>query len=387
MVQLLWFVLAGVVAFIAHTKGRNPTGWFIYAFVLCPVALVHVLLIKSEFSEDIQAAPESNGAEQDDMRYCPFCTESIKKKATRCNRCGKKVEPLVSKGIKNSPEAMEADRRRVMFQSRYPVAGRSASAIVERNTPPEKQKKASFAGRFEKTTGQSRSKPIRMIVAILVALAVVGIGFLDKLPLDAVSPSSRRQPTDVVPAVKTRLQAFTERKQEIVAQAKLALEDGRLDEVLSIIEPYGGVDDPDLKALRNKAKEIALLDKVKELPASDPVGNYEGYAELARLDPSNEQYRKKKEHYEKVLSKYGRQPMKDNSGSYPEVVAYLKERHPKGTSLSMGGSSEPRFGKSGWVVLCEYRTWKGRGKTTARKDWFLIRKGKVVGMAPFKARK
>jgi hypothetical protein len=40
-----WFIPATLVALIAVAKGRGGCGWFIYAFLLWPIALLHVLLI------------------------------------------------------------------------------------------------------------------------------------------------------------------------------------------------------------------------------------------------------------------------------------------------------------------------------------------------------
>jgi len=41
------FVLAGLVAMVATMKGRSGASWFVYALLVFPVALVHVLAIRS----------------------------------------------------------------------------------------------------------------------------------------------------------------------------------------------------------------------------------------------------------------------------------------------------------------------------------------------------
>lgn len=48
---LLAFVLTGLVAMIATVKGRSGVLWFLYALLIFPVALIHVLVIRSRRSE------------------------------------------------------------------------------------------------------------------------------------------------------------------------------------------------------------------------------------------------------------------------------------------------------------------------------------------------
>ena len=45
------FVLAGLVAMIATVKGRGGGAWFVYALLVFPVALIHVLVIRSRRPE------------------------------------------------------------------------------------------------------------------------------------------------------------------------------------------------------------------------------------------------------------------------------------------------------------------------------------------------
>lgn len=41
------FVLSGLVAMIAAHKGRSSLKWFVYALLIFPAALIHVLLIRT----------------------------------------------------------------------------------------------------------------------------------------------------------------------------------------------------------------------------------------------------------------------------------------------------------------------------------------------------
>jgi hypothetical protein len=48
---LLAFVLCGLVAMIATIKGRSGLAWFFYAVLIFPIALIHVLMIRSRRPE------------------------------------------------------------------------------------------------------------------------------------------------------------------------------------------------------------------------------------------------------------------------------------------------------------------------------------------------
>lgn len=82
-----WVVMAIVVAIIANSKGRSAGLWFIYAFLIWPVALVHILV-----------QPRGDQAERDRARKsgrrpCPFCAEMIRPEATVCPHCQKDLTP------------------------------------------------------------------------------------------------------------------------------------------------------------------------------------------------------------------------------------------------------------------------------------------------------
>jgi len=57
------FVLAGLVAMIATVKGRPGASWFFYGLLVFPIALIHVLIIRSRRPEANVAPPTAAQAE------------------------------------------------------------------------------------------------------------------------------------------------------------------------------------------------------------------------------------------------------------------------------------------------------------------------------------
>ena len=60
--EFVIFLLFGLIpAIIAHTKSRSFWGWWLYGFVLFPIALVHVLFkddsLRCEVRFDDRSAP------------------------------------------------------------------------------------------------------------------------------------------------------------------------------------------------------------------------------------------------------------------------------------------------------------------------------------------
>ena len=77
----IWLLLGIVVALIARSKGRSGLGWFLYGFLIWPVALVHILLVART------AEAEEKRARSSGRVACPHGAEFIKPQARVCPHC------------------------------------------------------------------------------------------------------------------------------------------------------------------------------------------------------------------------------------------------------------------------------------------------------------
>lgn len=94
---IFWLIMAGVVAIIASSKGFSGFGWFLYGFVIWPIALVHVLvrakatpptaipvvITEGVVARSANAAPAAPAA----MKTCPMCAEQVQAAARICRFC------------------------------------------------------------------------------------------------------------------------------------------------------------------------------------------------------------------------------------------------------------------------------------------------------------
>ena len=85
-------VLLGLIpAAIAHNKGHNFLGWWIFGAGLFIVALPLAIVLKPDatvLEKRKELASLAAGG-----RKCPSCAEVIKREARVCRFCGRDVEP------------------------------------------------------------------------------------------------------------------------------------------------------------------------------------------------------------------------------------------------------------------------------------------------------
>ena len=87
---LFWIVMAFIVAIVGASKGRNGALWFLYGFLIWPVALIHGLCLSKTREAELEDAADAG------RRPCPKCAELILREATICRFCGSDVTPAAA---------------------------------------------------------------------------------------------------------------------------------------------------------------------------------------------------------------------------------------------------------------------------------------------------
>jgi ribosomal protein S14 len=83
---IIWIILGAVVGFIANSKGKSGLAWFLYGFLLWPIALVHILVARPN-SDVIEQRELKSG----DKKKCPHCAELIRSDAKVCRYCSREL--------------------------------------------------------------------------------------------------------------------------------------------------------------------------------------------------------------------------------------------------------------------------------------------------------
>ena len=90
-------VISCLPASIAKNKGRSFGSWWVYGFLLFPIALIHSLAMSKDV-EGLEAQAIASG-----NRKCPACAEMVKVEAIICKHCGSKLEPHIENSEKDEP--------------------------------------------------------------------------------------------------------------------------------------------------------------------------------------------------------------------------------------------------------------------------------------------
>ncbi len=197
-------------------------------------------------------------------------------------------------------------------------------------------------------------------------------------------------------------------KDSIVSLGESLISDENFVEALQVISTYGSVEDEALNALKERAqsgrqrvaakeREKVLVAQVRTVPAKETKRNMDIYRELIGLDPDNQRYQERFEHYQKIHTReqqqrrqravfLGETPVASAwDGTYREVKEYLRAvaRDPK--SVDVEACTKVFEADEGWVVACDWRARNGFGGMNRESNWFVIRQMRVIEMKPITA--
>jgi uncharacterized paraquat-inducible protein A len=115
----LWLLMSFVVAGVAIARGRFAFGWWLYALLIWPVALIHVLALP----KTAQAIKEEREAlaKREGRVPCPFCAELILRQAVICPHCRSELTPADKQSRQVGPAAVEAGTAKPVIHFEGPV--------------------------------------------------------------------------------------------------------------------------------------------------------------------------------------------------------------------------------------------------------------------------
>jgi hypothetical protein len=97
-------VLGLIPASIASDKGHRFGDWWLYGFLLFPVALIHSLLAPTTDKAKRQ------GQALKGFKRCPFCAEMVRPDAIVCRYCGREL-PDDKRAASGSPDEAALDEQ------------------------------------------------------------------------------------------------------------------------------------------------------------------------------------------------------------------------------------------------------------------------------------
>jgi hypothetical protein len=222
---LFWLIMAVVVAIVATNKGRPGFLWFLYGFVVWPVALVHALVIpRSQEAEELRLRGEGRVK-------CTYCAEFIRPEARTCPFCRRElhaaedglyeeVAPTPESGV--TPPAEVERPKPNLSGDEYPQA-------FEEDQKP----------RYRRNRNTSRIFGIGVFFAIAVVALLVVLGNKSDLRHEDTEPVTRIANTESSAADERSLE---EEPESLVSNPSLVREiQSRLKELGYDPGPVDGV--------------------------------------------------------------------------------------------------------------------------------------------------
>ena len=86
--MFFWFLFSGLVAVLAHKRGRFAFGWGILSVMLTPLIVGLVVISLPNAKKNIVKDGLGNQITEATHKRCPACKEFIRRDALKCRHCG-----------------------------------------------------------------------------------------------------------------------------------------------------------------------------------------------------------------------------------------------------------------------------------------------------------
>lgn len=198
-------------------------------------------------------------------------------------------------------------------------------------------------------------------------------------------------------------------RSELVQGARAQLEMGEYRAAASRLRPFAEVSDDaeidslhehalaGMQAKQDSAQVERLVERLRQVPASNTELNHQLYGQLVQLQPDNQRFKDRRDHYANQLQRASQEraerlqlfgPMPERSawdGTYSEVKDYLRQVMNDPSSLDMDACTSVYHTPEGWLVGCDYRGKNAFGGVVRNSNWFIIRHGRVITHKPASA--